>query len=356
MTSDNQRKAIIVVGSYTSSLPHAASVFGDGITFLKLDRRSGNLEAFGKPVRVENASWITSDYGAQHLYSIVELDATKPGRLVSIDIRDLAKPYIMNSVPTGGLQPCHVTLWNKRLIVSHFGDGKVTALSVLSDGTLGSIEQTIQLTGNGSSSPRQRGPHAHQTLVDYTGRTAYVTDLGYDTITRMNIRSGHITRSAVYKTATGSGPRHLSLSGDGTSLFVDNELNSTVNHFQISPTGDLVLVDTCSTKPRKFQGDNTCSEILYDDLTKSLFILNRGSNTVAVLHCSSSGLLEPVGFASTQGVTPRSCTIDVIGRYLLVANQDSNSVAVYQINDRQFPLSPTSLYTDIGSPCFINVI
>ena len=59
---------------------------------------------------------------------------------------------------------------------------------------------------------------------------------------------------------------------------------------------------------------------------------------------AASGRLRPVGHVPTGGRTPRHFTIDPTGRWLLAANQDSDSVTV-------FGLDPASgLPAPVGEP------
>ena len=58
----------------------------------------------------------------------------------------------------------------------------------------------------------------------------------------------------------------------------------------------------------------------------------------------------------TQGKTPRSFKIDPTGRYLLPANQDSNSVVIFKRDAASGRLTPTGQTVSVGSPVCIEFL
>jgi 6-phosphogluconolactonase len=65
---------------------------------------------------------------------------------------------------------------------------------------------------------------------------------------------------------------------------------------------------------------------------------------------SRSGLLTPAGHTPTGGKTPRNFAVDPTGRFLLVANQRSDSVVTFRIDSSTGALSPTGHAAEIPSP------
>jgi 6-phosphogluconolactonase len=61
-----------------------------------------------------------------------------------------------------------------------------------------------------------------------------------------------------------------------------------------------------------------------------LYVSNRGHNSIAVFSVAeSTGALELVQVVPTEGDWPRNFSLDPTGRWLLVANQRSDSVVVF---------------------------
>ena len=57
-----------------------------------------------------------------------------------------------------------------------------------------------------------------------------------------------------------------------------------------------------------------------------------------------------MGHQSTQGGTPRNFAIDPSGEYLLVANQDSDTIVSFRIDGESGALEPTGAVTEIPMP------
>jgi 6-phosphogluconolactonase len=63
-----------------------------------------------------------------------------------------------------------------------------------------------------------------------------------------------------------------------------------------------------------------------------------------------------VEHVSTKGKTPRNFAIDPTGRYLLVANQESNGIVVFRIDPKTGRLTDTGQSLETPSPvCLVFV-
>ncbi len=78
---------------------------------------------------------------------------------------------------------------------------------------------------------------------------------------------------------------------------------------------------------------------------------NRGHNSIAVFSVAeSTGALAPLQVVSTEGNWPRNFTLDLTERWLLVANQRSDSVVVFARDPDTGSLTPTRQRIAIPSP------
>jgi 6-phosphogluconolactonase len=66
--------------------------------------------------------------------------------------------------------------------------------------------------------------------------------------------------------------------------------------------------------------------------------------------------LAKIEVTPTQGRTPRNFVIDPTGRYLLAANQDSDSIVIFQIDQHSGKLSPTGTTVSVPSPVCIQFV
>lgn len=100
----------------------------------------------------------------------------------------------------------------------------------------------------------------------------------------------------------------------------------------------LRLVQSISTIPSAFPTTlNTCGRICVHKSGRFVVVSNRGHQSITVYRVkrgkgSKRGELQTVGYFHTRGETPRHFQFDNSGQYLLVANQDSDSVAVFNFN------------------------
>ncbi len=62
----------------------------------------------------------------------------------------------------------------------------------------------------------------------------------------------------------------------------------------------------------------------------TIFRVNQGSSKKG--GATTRGTLSQVGFFHTRGETPRHFQFDHSGQYLIVANQDSDTIAVFSFN------------------------
>jgi 6-phosphogluconolactonase len=227
---------------------------------------------------------------------------------------------------------------------------------VLSDGKLGEASAFVQHTGHGTNPQRQEGPHAHSINMSPDNRFAYVDDLGLDELVvyKFDATKGTLTPNnpPFAKFDPGSGPRHFALAPNGKFAYVVAEMKSTVNVFSSnSKTGTFLPVQTISSLPKDFAGENDDAEVEIAPSGKFLYASNRGHDSIAVFAIDQNkGTLTPVEYASTKGKTPRSFEIDPTGKFLFAENQKSDNIVIFSIDQKTGRLTPTGKVLDVVSP------
>jgi 6-phosphogluconolactonase len=206
------------------------------------------------------------------------------------------------------------------------------------------------------NSQRQAGPHAHFITPDAGGRHALVCDLGLDKVLVYRLEQ-NLTKLAPNdppsaSVAPGAGPRHLAFSPGEKFVYVINEMGSSITTFAYDARrGAMKELQTISTLPENFSGNNSCAEIAAHPSGKFVFGSNRGHNSIAVFAADKkSGQLTLVEHQSTQGKTPRHFAIDPTGGWLLAENQDSGSVVVFSVDKKTGRLKPTGQTLEIPAP------
>mmetsp|Transcript_16251 Transcript_16251/g.34395 ORF Transcript_16251/g.34395 Transcript_16251/m.34395 type:complete len:555 (+) Transcript_16251:478-2142(+) len=240
---------------------------------------------------------------------------------------------------------------------------------------------------------RQVDPHSHALVLDpFEGCVAYVPDLGKDLIREFwyDKREGKI-QFEINKLPSGlstgkpDGPRYFEFHPKFNVAYVVNELSSTVAVFSIDREllsdiahaaknnqpmekfkgrSTLKLIQSIKTVPSAFPTQmNTCGRICVHQSGRFVIVSNRGHESITIFRvkqCNSQnsgkgmrGTLSQVGFFHTRGETPRHFQFDHSGQFLIVANQDSDTIAVFTFNLTSGELRFSGNEYRVPSPNFI---
>jgi 6-phosphogluconolactonase len=347
---------LVFVGTYTEPILFGTGKVlqgkGEGIYVYRLDESSGALEPMAKTTGIANPSYLAFDASQRFLYAVNELKtyegkATGTVSAFAVDPRTGALDFLNRQV-THGTDPCHVAIDanRKHVFVANFMSGSVCALPVREDGSLGEACDVVQHEGSSVDPRRQGGPHAHSVTLDASDRLVFVPDLGLDKLMlyRFDPTAGKLSANAVpwIELQRGAGPRHLALHPNGRFAYLVNELDSTVVALSYdSGRGIFAQLQTVRTLPDSFGGENTCADIHVHHSGRFLYTSNRGHDSIAIHRIDPHlGTLSDAQHEATGGRTPRSFAIDPAGRFLVVANQDSDTLVTFSIDAQSRKLRP----------------
>lgn len=350
-------KYLIYFGTYTGPV-------SKGIYVSEYDPATGKIGNPQLAAEITRPSWVIEDASGTHLYAVSELgnDAKSSGEVSSFAIdHSTGKLRLLNKVSSGGGGACHLALdkTGKVLFVADYGSGRVAAIRVNADGSLGEQTAMDQHAGSSVNPARQKGPHAHAVVLSPDATYLFVPDLGLDRIFsyRIDSNAGSLTPgNPPYATVPpGSGPRHMAFHPKGELAYVVDEMGSKVSAFRYDKaSGKLTPLAEYSTLPDGFSGTDNSAEIAIDAKGRHLYASNRGADTIAVFDINpGSGSLNKVQDVSTQGHTPRNFSLDPAGRFLLAANQDSGNVVVFRVDEKNGRLTPTETTASVPSPVCI---
>jgi 6-phosphogluconolactonase len=207
-------------------------------------------------------------------------------------------------------------------------------LKIEDDGKLSDLLDVQQHQGSGRH-PRQEGPHAHSGWFTKDGGLISV-DLGTNQLwfSEINTESQEFTprEPETFDLVPGAGPRHLAFHPRKPWIYVVNELSASVSLLKKGPeTENYKITQTLSTLPRGFAEDNTCADIHISSDGKFLYASNRGHNSIAVYSVDyETGELKLLAHEPTRGKTPRNFSLSPGDRFLLVANQTTNTLVSFQ--------------------------
>ena len=322
----------VYVGAYTESPGGTA----EGISVYRFDPESGALTLAQVVRDVANPSFLVLSSDGRRLYAVNELD--RGG--VSAFSRDPESGELtaLNWQSSHGSSPCHISLSADRgnALVANYGSGTIVALPIGTDGSLQAASSVVQHEGSSVDPARQDGPHAHMIAPSPEGDFVLATDLGTDSVMIYRLDDGHLVPNDAgpvsVATEPGAGPRHFAFAPNGETVYVINELSSSLSVFTWdSERGDLTPRQTVSSLPDGFGGKNTCAQVVVSPDGRHVYGSNRGHDSIAIWAIDgTSGEVKLVGHEPTQGKEPRNFAIDPTGSWLLAANHRSDTIVTFR--------------------------
>jgi 6-phosphogluconolactonase len=353
MSSDDQ---FLYVGSYTEDKRT------DGIYLVRMNTRTGELRLVGSSNAGPNPSFLAIHPNGRVLYAVNEVaehNGQRGGAVGAFAIDGKTGQLSrINEQSTEGAGPCYVSVdpAGRVALVANYDAGSVALLPIHADGSIGAATRVDQHEGSGPDKERQAGPHAHSIVTDPSGRFALGADLGTDRVLVYRLDGAAQTlehlASNDARLRPGSGPRHIAFHPKLPLVFVANELGSTLTTLRFdTQRGTLELLSTQSTLPAGWKGASYVADIHVDSLGRSVYVSNRGHNSIALFSASAeNGVLTLTQLVPTGGDWPRNFSIDPTERWLLVANQNSGSIAVFTRDPESGRLSATPHRLAVPSP------
>jgi 6-phosphogluconolactonase len=333
---------------------------GKGIYLADFDAKAGKLSAPAMIADAEAPSYLTIHPDGKYLYAVNEV---KNGTLSAFSIEGgSGKLTLLNSSSVKSSGPCYVALdkaghW---AITANYSGGSITVLPIESGGRLGDATEFIQHKGSGPNRDRQTAPHPHWAGFVPKSNLVLVTDLGIDTIAIYNFdpKKGTLTvgNPAFMTIPPGSGPRHAVMHPNGKFFYVNTELTSFITEYYFeAEMKRFTAINTVSTLPEGFKGENTGAEIAIDSKGKYVYASNRGDDSIAVFSVTDlkRGTLKLEQHISTGGKTPRQFEIDPSGHWLLAGNQGSDTITIFSIDASSGKLTAAGNVAGVPKPTCI---
>jgi 6-phosphogluconolactonase len=345
--------ALLYVGTYTEDTA------SKGIYLVAMQSRTGALREVGLVNAGPNPSFLAMDPNGRTLYAVNEVgqrNQVHGGGVTALSIASgNGQLTRLNEQSSGGAGPCFVSVdrSGRAVLVANYDAGSVALLPIKSDGSVAAATQVIQHSGKGPDRERQATPHAHSIITDPSNRFALSADLGADRVFvyRFDGQSLRHVEGGDAIIRPGAGPRHIVFHPSLPLVYVANELDSSVATLRLDvDRGGLSLVETHPTVPTRWTGRNYPADIHIDASGRTLYVSNRGHNSITVFRLDDSGALTLDQVVSTDGDWPRNFTLDPSGRWLLVANQKSNSIVALARDPDSGRLTSTSHKIAVPSP------
>lgn len=338
----------------------------NSIFLCELDPENEALELINSFAGAKGASYLDIPSDGKYLFAInqekwSENDQHSTVSSFTIDPASLGLKAI-NSQSSEGSGICHIesNTSGSYIFAANYGSGHATALPVNEKGEISPATSVVIAEGAGIEGSRQQGPHAHQVMLDPGQNFLLVPDLGANKVMiyAFNAESGVLSLNpaqAFFELAPGAGPRHLAFHPDGSSLYIVNELNSTITACTYNSTdGSITEINTLSTVEESHEGMKYPAAVRVHPNGKYVYASTRGENScISTFEINKDGSLTRIQVMEQVPNWPRDFNLDPSGNFMLVAGERSDDIRLYLIDSESGILTETESRLQIPAPASI---
>ncbi|KAK3234236.1 hypothetical protein CYMTET_55501 [Cymbomonas tetramitiformis] len=378
---------------------------GQGIYTLHLDDCTGRITKVATSELGPNPAFLIRHPTLPNIVYASTERISSEGEVVALELEHSGALTVLGKQSAGGKSTCYINITPdlQSMLVVNYWDAKLSVLPLDNAGRLGCSTNTYmqpdakyvednQPTREEHWKHRQRWPHSHCAVTEpYTQAYTFVTDLGQDKVfcyKVLHCGEENFNPTAEIQLPKGKGPRHLVFHPTVNCAYVVNELDSTVTvlsvnleglrdmasddclcHTSLQEGAVLSEMQTLSTLPETFENSmainehgvwkakSHSSEIRVHPAGLLLLVGNRGHDSIAVFSIDTArgGGLHLLQCHPSGGKTPRNFNFDNSGRFLVVGNQDSNNLTVYELD----PIAGIQTQTDqiaLPSPNYVYAV
>ena len=348
----------MLVGTYTNGGK------SEGIYIYRYNPNKNEATQVSIAKGIENPSYLAISKDQKFVYAVNENHGDKGGE-ISAFVLDKTKGELvfLNKQQTGGDDPCYVTVdsTGKNVIVANYSGGNIAVFKTNADGSLQPAVQTISHDGYGVNVARQEMPHPHSVVLSPDEKFLFVANLGNDRLYRYAFNANDAANPLTaleppyYEVPDGSGPRHFTFHPNGKFAYLLNELSGSIIVYEYN-NGTLKEIQTIVSDNTNSKADKGSADIHITPDGRFLYTSNRATaNDIAMFKISSDGKLAENGHQAV-GMHPRNFMIDPSGRFLLVANRDSNNIQVFIINKNFGILQDSNTKIDVPQPACLKMV
>lgn len=328
-----------------------------GIFVYDLDTETGKTEYVSSVSGLSNPSYLTVSGNEKFVYAVSENGKSSAAAAYSFT-KPTGTLTPINNEATHGADPCYVLANPKNdfIVTANYSGGSLSVFPLDPSGALKPASQVLEF------SPES---HIHMAIFSPDKRYVFVSDLGKDRIYKFQVNASPREAGRFLTPGTpesfplpaGAGPRHMVFHPNGKYFYCINELDGTVSCFHYKD-GQLSNFQHIASDTVEHEGTKGSADIHISPDGKFLYASNRLKNDgIAIFRIDqASGRLTAVGYQHT-GIHPRSFIITPNGKFLLVANQNSNQIQVFRINPTSGLLTNTNQdITTIEKPVCLKFI
>jgi len=267
-----------------------------------------------------------------YLYSAIEIGANENVRSGEVAVFELKEneAKLINSTISYGESPCFLIMDPTReiLYVANYTGGSFVAFKINEDG---SIAEKLYFQKFGAKSKI----HHIQFSKDYN--SIFIVDLGEDCIIEYNINYNKKELSLIEKSRfyfpEKSEPRHMVID-EKNNIYIVTEKSCELYKLSHNKNKQLIFVEKKSILP-----DNTIRKENYTGCAikinsekKNIYVSVRGHDSISIfdIHDDKMELIQNI---DCFGKIPRDIAFDKYEKYLLCANQISDTITIFNIEN-----------------------
>ena len=308
----------------------------------------------------ENPSYQALDHTGKYLYS-VHGDFTK---VSSYRIREDYTLELMNVLELGpsGQNPVFIVpdKTNKYMIVASLQGGTVHVIRRNEDGTLGEVVHRTHLEGKTEGTVS----YAHQCIWDKTQTFLFVVtqgrNKGYEWVKvyRFDSNTGVLTETDTYTARKYSEPRHVSIHPNNRYVYLINEKGNSMTFFEFDDKeGKLHPRQILPSLPETYTGEGQASASVLSEHGRILIGSNRIHESVVTYRVNQeTGYMTLLDFYPTLGLTPRFMSFNPDYSKFYVANEDTDTIIEFKLDEDTGRLSYTGRIIHTESPVCITFL
>ncbi len=323
----------LFVGTQTTGASH-------GVYAYSWDSIVGWLTPIGLAAEVAMPTYLALSPDKRYLFAANEVDlfqGVKSGGVSSFRIGPKAGQLTaINGVTTGGAGTCYVGVdpSGRTLLAANYTGGSAASFRIEEGGVLSPAVSEFHYTGHGTDPERQEASHIHRGITSPSGKYAFFNDLGLDVIHiyTLDAATAKLTPHTppTWQAPAGGGPRTLRFHPNGKWAYVVLEISASVAVLEWDETaGTFTTKQVVRLAPGDYSGPAAASECILDRSGMFAYASCRFFDTLVTFSVDqTTGELTMLDRTTCGGKVPRDITLDPSERWMLVANQATDQIAI----------------------------
>ena len=323
-------KYVAYVSTYTST-----NKDNYGIKIYDVDLKNGYLKEKNQ-ILITNSSYVTISHNKKYLYSITDFGVEAYKITPTGDLK------LINKGTINGMRGCYLSTDydDKFLFTGGYHDGKITALRLGKDGSVGEITDEIFHRGLGTAAERDTRPHVSCVKMTRDNKYLLAADLGTDHVNvyKLDHNTGKLSQIDIIRSEQNSAPRHIKISQDGRFIYIVHERHTCIDVYtyeEINGIPEFEKIQTISTVNDYHAGGSVASALNLSIDFKYMVTTNAGDNSTTMYSIDKkTGMLSKLFCLPVSGDYPKDACLFPDNKHLVSLNHESNTMTFFSVDPK----------------------